>query len=474
MKTKYDYFVIFAGMRTGSNFLENNINQFDEIECLGEVFNPAFVGFPKQETLFGFDLSARDKDPHACLEQIKASSGTLRGFRYFNGHDPRMYDTFMSDPRCAKIILSRNPVECYVSLQIAKKTGQWKLTNATKRNEALAKFDPDSFNAFVGEHFAFYQKLARDIQVSGQSAFFINYNDLRDVDVINGLGRFLEIGQSLEKLSQTLKPQNPQALQDKVKNPEDMVLHLANHDYFGIAHNPNFEPTRHASIPSFVASSISKLLLMPIPSSANERAIKWLQALSDNEELIRGFTQKTLREWQQVNRGYKSITIVRHPLKRAFHAFCAHILFEHDKSFPRFRNKLNKDYGLQLPKAGDVSSIPVDELYHLFSGFMDFVKVNLRGQTPLRVDGNWASQHLLIGSMAQTVPPNYVLCETELDAMLPVIASAQGLPQNTLTPDADHATKLAFSNVYDGELEAKARAIYTRDYEIFGFKDYAA
>lgn len=47
MKTKYDYFVIFVGMRTGSNFLENNINQFDEIECLGEVFNPAFVGFPK-------------------------------------------------------------------------------------------------------------------------------------------------------------------------------------------------------------------------------------------------------------------------------------------------------------------------------------------------------------------------------------------------------------------------------------------
>jgi hypothetical protein len=34
--------------------------------------------------------------------------------------------------------------------------------------------------------------------------------------------------------------------------------------------------------------------------------------------------------------------------------------------------------------------------------------------------------------------------------------------------------ELAFSNVYDGELEAKARAIYTRDYEIFGFEDYAA
>ena len=75
---------------------------------------------------------------------------------------------------------------------------------------------------------------------------------------------------------------------------------------------------------------------------------------------------------------------------------------------------------------------------------------------------------------AMEVPQDKVSAYGVLDAMLPVIASAQGLPQNTLTPDADHAIELAFSNVYDGELEAKARAIYTRDYELFGFKDYAA
>ena len=473
MNSKYDYFVIFAGMRTGSNFLENNINQFDGVECLGEVFNPAFVGFPNQENLYGFDVGQRDNDPFALLEKIKSPAPTLRGFRYFNDHDPRMYDTFMADPKCAKIILSRNPVDCYVSLKIAKKTGQWKLTNATKRNEALAEFDAESFNTFLDETLAYYQRLTRDIQVSGQSAFFVNYNDLRDVDIINGIGRFLGVGQTLEKLSQTLKPQNPQAVIEKVKNPEDMALHLANHDYFGVARNPNFEPTRHVSIPSFVASSTSKILLMPVPSSANEIVLNWMRS-SDEDELITGFTQKTFREWQQANQGYKSITVVRHPLKRAFHAFCERILFESEKGFPRFRNKLAKDYGLNLPKSGQVSDLPVDDLRHLFSGFLDFLKANLRGQTPLRVDGNWSSQHLTISAMAQIVPPDFVIRETELKSVLSFIANTQGYSQTTFTDNIVDPVDLSFDQIYDQALEAKAKAIYTKDYEIFGFGDYAA
>jgi len=474
MTSKYDYFVIFAGMRTGSNFLENNINEFPGVECLGEVFNTAFVGFPKQENLLGYDLHARDKDPHALLEMIKSCAPGLPGFRYFNDHDPRIYETFMADPRCAKIVLSRNPVDCYISLKIAKKTGQWKLTNATKRNEALAYFDAEGFNDFVDQHFAFYQRLARDIQISGQSAFFVNYNDLRDIEVINGLGRFLGIGQTLEKLSQTLKPQNPQSVQEKVQNPEEMILHLANHDYFGVAQHPSFEPKRHVSIPSFVASSTGKLLLMPIASSANEGVMDWLRASSDDDELLTGFTQKTFREWQQANHGYKSITIVRHPLKRAFHAFCDYILFESDKSFPRFRNKLKKDYNVRLPKSGLVLDIPSDQLHDLFSGFLDFLKANLRSQTPLRVDVNWASQHKIICAMAHTVPPDYVLREEELETTLPFIANAQGLTQTTYAAPSRNPTDLAFHAIYDHMLEAKARAIYTRDYEIFGFADYAA
>jgi len=89
----------------------------------------------------------------------------------------------------------------------------------------------------------------------------------------------------------------------------------------------------------------------------------------DDDKLKTGFTQKTFREWQQANRGYKGISVVCHPLKRVFHAFCERILFESEKSFPRFRKKLAKDCDLKLPKSVQVIDIPVDDLRHLFSGF---------------------------------------------------------------------------------------------------------
>ena len=35
----FDYFVVFAEMRTGSKFLETNINAFDSLTCLGDASN---------------------------------------------------------------------------------------------------------------------------------------------------------------------------------------------------------------------------------------------------------------------------------------------------------------------------------------------------------------------------------------------------------------------------------------------------
>ena len=53
MTGNFDYFVVFAEMRTGSNFLESNLNAFDGIECHGEAFNPHFIGYPNKTELLG-------------------------------------------------------------------------------------------------------------------------------------------------------------------------------------------------------------------------------------------------------------------------------------------------------------------------------------------------------------------------------------------------------------------------------------
>jgi len=74
------------------------------------------------------------------------------------------------------------------------------------------------------------------------------------------------------------------------------------------------------------------------------------------------------------------------------------------------------------------------------------------------------------------VPPNFVIRETELKSVLSFIANSHGKSKTTFADNVVDPVDLAFDQVYDPALEdkAKAKAIYTKDYEIFGFGDYAA
>jgi len=77
-----------------------------------------------------------------------------------------------------------------------------------------------------------------------------------------------------------------------------------------------------------------------------------------------------------------------------------------------------------------------------------------------------------VASVAQIVPPNFVIRETELKSVLSFIANSHGKSKTTFTDNVVNPVDLASDQVYDHALEAKA--IYTKDYEIFGFGDYAA
>ena len=59
MDRRYDAFVIFAEMRTGSNHLEESLNGLADIRCHGELFNPVFIGRHNQFELLGFDMARR-------------------------------------------------------------------------------------------------------------------------------------------------------------------------------------------------------------------------------------------------------------------------------------------------------------------------------------------------------------------------------------------------------------------------------
>ena len=469
MGTGFDYFVVFAEMRTGSNFLETNLNAFPGLACYGEAFNPHFIGYPEQDSLLGVSRAARDTDPVALIDAIKADDA-LAGFRFFHDHDPRVVDICLNDARCAKIVLTRNPVESYVSWKIASTTGQWKLTNVTHAKSAEIAFDATEFNQHLEGLRSFQRKLLRGLQITGQTAFYLAYEDLQDVELINGLARYLGQADQLDALKKALKKQNPSPLHDKVSNYDEMVQALSGIDHFDLGRTPNFEPRRGPNIPTYIAAPQAPLLYLPVRAGPEAQIRRWLADLdgAPADAVLSSFTQKTLRQWKRQHPGHRSFTVLRHPAARAHVAFCNHVLGTGPGTFPALRRTLRKQFGLPIPEEAPDADYSVANHRAAFLAFLQFLKANLNGQTSVRVDPVWASQSHLIQGMAEFALPDLVLREDDLDEGLAWLAPQIGRAAPPLRKP--RLTKpYSLSEIYNDEIEAAARDAYQKDYMLFGF-----
>jgi hypothetical protein len=445
---RFTSFVIFAEMRTGSNFLEANLNALPGVTCHGEVFNPHFIGKLNQTALFGMDLAAREADPLAMLARLRSQTQGIAGFRYFHDHDPRVLPAVMADEGCAKIVLTRNPLESYVSLKIAQATGQWKLTNPAKLRHARARFDGPEFEAHVGALQAFQIRLMHMLQASGQAAFWIDYEDIGDLEVLNGLARFLGVAGRLEATDETLKKQNPEDIADKVENPEAIGPALARLDRFNLGRTPNFEPRRAAAIPSFLAAG--PLLFMPVRGGPEAVVRDWMARIG----LVTGdFTQKSLRHWRRTYPRHRSFAVLRDPLLRAEAAFRDRIL---TGALPEIRGHLKRVHKLDLPRPG--TPMDPDAYREAFLAFLRFARLNLSGQTGLRVDAHIATQTAVLQGFASHQGPDLVLREERLAEGLRFLCDEAGIACPPL-PDLRQPTATR-----DAELEEAARDAYARDY----------
>ena len=266
-------------MRTGSNFLESNLKDYPGLHCYGEAFNPNLMGQAKQTGMLGMSMQQREADPLALISRMKENSDGLPGFRFFHDHDPRVLSHCLADRRCAKIILTRNPVDTYISREIARQTNQWRLGDLCDVKSASVTFDQEQFEAHLAQHQTFQIDLQRALQTSGQTRFYIGYEDIPDIDVLNGLARFLGVGEGKKRTSKKTKKQNPQSLEEKVVNPADMKTALAGIDYFDLSRTPNFEPRRGPMVPDYIAAAKSPVLYMPIKSGPTECISQWLADL---------------------------------------------------------------------------------------------------------------------------------------------------------------------------------------------------
>ncbi len=471
MAEKFQSFVVFAEMRTGSNFLEANLNAFNGINCHGEAFNPHFLGYPKNEPILGVDLKTRDADPKVLLAAIRNNTARLSGFRYFHDHDPRVFDAIMQDETCAKVILTRNPVESYVSWKIAQETGQWKLTDVKAHKVGQAQFDAREFNAHLEALQAFQITLMNRLQTSGQTAFYVAYEDLQSVDVMNGLAKYLGVDEQLEALDKSLKKQNPSPISTKVRNYDDMLKALSQLDRFDLTRTPNFEPRRGPNVPSYVAAPTSGLLYMPLRSGPQAQVMRWLAALDGGErsDLQMKLTQKDLRQWKRKHPGHRSFTVLRHPVQRAHDAFCRHILPVDKGSYVQLRKTMMRRYKLPLPENGPDDRYDLAAHRTAFAAFLTFLKGNLSGQTAIRVDPSWCTQAQAIMGFGELCLPDRIIREADLDHELTDLAKAVGKINVPSVPAAQPDQPFALHDIYDDQIEKLAMDAYLRDYVTFGF-----
>ncbi|WP_296417687.1 sulfotransferase family 2 domain-containing protein [Pseudooctadecabacter sp.] len=473
--TQFDSFVVFAEMRTGSNFLEANLNALDGVTCHGEAFNPYFIGYPNRKTCLGYTAEQRDANPEALFDAVVAAQG-MNGFRYFSDHDMRVFDAIIKNRRCAKIVLTRNPAESYVSYKIAKATQQWKLSDVKSHRSETIRFDADEFDDHITRLQHFQIRLLNALQTSGQTAFYVDYEDLQNVDVMNGVARFLGVPDRLKALDSSLKKQNPGSLADKVENFGDMAAALARADRFNLTRTPNFEPRRGPSVPGYLAAPTAPLLFMPIKSGPTQTVTAWLAGLDDAQpdDLIGKFTQKSLRTWKRDRPGHRTFTVLRHPVARAHAAFSAKILSDKEGSFTKIRTVLRNQFKLPIPARYPDAKYGVAEHKDAFLAFLKFLKANLSSQTNIRVDAHWATQAQVLEGYAEFGTPDFVLREDDLEESLAIMAAQIGkttMPQIDAETDS-HAPLL--KEIYSAEIEAAVRDVYQRDYVAFGFGDYGS
>ncbi len=474
MTRRFDYFIVLADMRTGSNLLESQLNAMEGVACHGEAFNPYFVGLPKLDSLLGFDLEDRERDPLALIDAIRNAPGEMNGFRFFSDHDARALEPALDDPRCAKIILMRNPLDSYISWKIAMETKQWRLVNIKQRREAQITFDAEEFADQLDQRQAFQRTVLRHLQTTGQTPFYIDYDDLTDLNVLNGLAAWLGVSARLEELNQHLKRQNPAPALSKVSNPDEMEQALSRYDRFKLHHIPNFEPSRGPSVSRYVGAVETPLMYLPVRGGPEVEVAQWLAELDGvtTDDLITGRNQKQTRKWMQDHPGHRKFTVLRHPLARAHAVFCDRILHTGPGAYVSIRNMLSRRYNVPLPAKGDLSAYTRDQHYEAFSAYLGMLRSILAGQTPIRVDGEWCGQAQTLEGMAGFTMPDLILREDEMVTALPELARLVGhkTPSDPIKamPDAPYSLE----QIYDAQLEILAREAYLRDYTVFGFDDW--
>ncbi len=485
------YFVILGAMRTGSNLLETTLAQYPDLVTYGEAFNPAFPGKPRAPDLLGWSVSARDADPLGFLAVLRAAApGRIPGFRLFDGHDPAVLAHVLADPDCARIVLTRDPLESWVSLRLAQATDQWLLKNPVRRVDAKVRFDAAAFEEFREERRAFYDGLRHAMQVAGQTAFEVDYAELKSRAVIDGIARHCGAEALPPRIEERIARQNPGPVEAKLENPEDLAA------WRGAA--PATDRVSRAPAPALAAPAQAvltrhaPLVYLPVPGAGELATLIALERIDAQAEDAKPGPAGTLRDRVQagetlrtglaaadlraaVRAGAHAFAFVRHPAERLYALFTEQA-FPGPQSVNWIKHSLGERFGplpaLRKAAQGEVPGHDTARQRALFAGFLDLVEAARAGTGPDHPD--WAPQAHILRGWSALLPVAQVARFERFEAgMRAAVAASGGQPPS----EKYFATLAAFARpagfpaeeVLDAPLRQRAAALCRDDVEAFGY-----
>lgn len=225
-------FLLVGMMRSGSNFLERQLNLLPDVRCHGELFNPVFIGFSHEAAgrPAGFSRdnpAARNADEEGFVRQVdQACDRPVLGLRLFLDHSPTMTARLLHDPQVAKVVLSRNLLEAYLSLETARETGVWLTTEAAQAPPKPVKVDINKLVSFSLRQSLYYNDIQTVLHQTGQRYLQIDYSEIKRLDKLNELARFIGSRHQLDAVVEPIQKQNPGPLQERVADYPKLVEEL--------------------------------------------------------------------------------------------------------------------------------------------------------------------------------------------------------------------------------------------------------
>jgi len=225
-------FLLVGMMRSGSNFLERQLNLLPDVRCHGELFNQVFIGFSHESAgrPAGYTRdspNARNADEDGFIDKVdQACDRRVIGLRLFLDHSAPMTSRLLHDPNVAKVVLSRNLLEAYISLETARETGVWLTTDTPKAPPKPVKVDINKLMTFALRQSLYYNDVQTVLHQTGQRYLQIDYNEIKNLAKLNEIARFVGSQHEFKSVSEPIQKQNPGTLDERIQDYAKLVDEL--------------------------------------------------------------------------------------------------------------------------------------------------------------------------------------------------------------------------------------------------------